>query len=105
MIPGQPPDGIPNVIAEAMALRVPVVTTRVSAIPELVEDQVSGFLTPVDDVDAFAENLKRLSEDPDFAKSISDAAAEKVGFRFDQNRNISELLDLFRQYVPGKAVK
>lgn len=104
MIPGQPPDGIPNVIAEAMALRVPVVTTRVSAIPELVEDGVSGFLTPVDDVAAFAENLKRLSEDPTFAKTISDAAADKVGYRFDQNRNISELLDLFRQYVPGKAV-
>lgn len=105
MIPGQPPDGIPNVIAEAMALRVPVVTTRVSAIPELVEDGVSGFLTPVDDVAAFAANLKRLYEDPSFAKTISDAAAEKVGYRFDQNRNIGELLDLFRQYVPGKAVK
>lgn len=105
MIPGQPPDGIPNVIAEAMALRVPVVTTRVSAIPELVEDGVSGFLTPVDDVKAFAGNLKRLSEDPALAQTISDAAAEKVGFRFDQNRNIGELLDLFRQYVPGQAVK
>jgi len=46
MIPGHPPDGIPNVIAEAMALRVPIVTTAVSAIPELVENGESGLLAP-----------------------------------------------------------
>lgn len=105
MIPGQPPDGIPNVIAEAMALKVPVVSTAVSAIPELVEDGVSGLLAPVDDVDAFAEALKRLSSDPEFASNLSDAAAEKVGYRFDQNRNIAELLALFERYVPGKVVQ
>ena len=105
MIPGQPPDGIPNVIAEAMALRVPVVSTAVSAIPELVEDGVSGVLVPVDDVDAFAQALMRISDDPSFAMNLSNEAAEKVGYRFDQNRNIEELLALFEQYVPGQVVK
>lgn len=104
MIPGQAPDGIPNVIAEAMALRVPVVSTQVSAIPELVETEVSGLLVPVDDVDAFANALQRLAENPKFAAQISDAAATKVAYRFDQNRNIEALLALFRRYVPGKAV-
>ncbi len=104
MIPGQPPDGIPNVIAEAMALRVPVVSTAVSAIPELVEDGVSGLLVPTDDVDAFAAALKRLADQPEFAMQLSEAAASKVGHRFDQNRNIEELLGLFKQYVPGKVL-
>lgn len=104
MIPGQPPDGIPNVIAEAMALRVPVVSTAVSAIPELVENGVSGVLVPTDDVDEFAAALIRLSNDPEFAQQLSDAAAEKVGHRFDQNRNIAELLELFKRYVPDKVV-
>lgn len=105
MIPGQPPDGIPNVIAEAMALRVPVVSTAVSAIPELVETGVSGVLVPTDDVDAFAQALKRLSAEPEFAMSLSNEAAEKVGHRFDQNRNIAELLALFKRYVPGQVVQ
>jgi len=105
MIPGQPPDGIPNVIAEAMALRVPVVTTSVSAIPELVEDGVSGLLVPCDDASAFAAAVQRLAEQPQLAQQLSDNAAEKVGHRFDQNRNINELLELFRQYVPGRAVR
>jgi len=104
MIPGQAPDGIPNVIAEAMALRVPVVSTEVSAIPELIESGVSGILVPVDDVGGFAAALTQLSENPAFAKTISDQAARKVGYRFDQDRNITELLELFRRYVPGKAV-
>ncbi len=104
MIPGQPPDGIPNVIAEAMALKVPVVSTAVSAIPELVEDGVSGLLVPTDNVEAFAAALTRLSTDPEFAMQLSQAAAKKVGHRFDQNRNIEELLDLFQRYVPDKVV-
>ena len=104
MIPGQPPDGIPNVIAEAMALRVPVVSTSVSAIPELVEHGTSGVLVPTDDVDGFAQALKRLSAEPDYAMKLSNAAAEKVGHRFDQNRNITELLALFDRYVPGQVL-
>jgi len=105
MIAGQPPDGIPNVIAEAMALCVPVVSTAVSAIPELVENEVSGLLVGVDEVDAFATAVQRLVDDPALGRRLSEAAAEKVAYRFDQNRNIEELLDLFRQYVPNKAVR
>ncbi|MEM9601987.1 MAG: glycosyltransferase family 4 protein [Pseudomonadota bacterium] len=98
MIPGRPPDGIPNVIAEAMILRLPVVTTRVSAIPELVEDGVSGCLVEVDDDTAFAEAIIDLIENPERARAVSDAAHAKVSKLFDQQHNIDELLDLFQQY-------
>ncbi|MEM6988021.1 MAG: glycosyltransferase family 4 protein [Pseudomonadota bacterium] len=98
MIPGQPPDGIPNVIAEAMILRLPVVTTRVSAIPELVEDGVSGHLVPVDNVEDFATALRKLIDDPAHAKTISDAGFAKVSDLFDQQKNIDELLELFERY-------
>ena len=99
MLPGQPPDGIPNVIAEAMALRIPVVTTRVSAIPELIEDGVSGLLVPVDDVDAMATAIASVVKDETFARALSDHGFQKVGTLFDQNKNIDELLDLFSQYL------
>jgi len=104
LIPGHPPDGIPNVIAEAMALRVPVVSTRVSAIPELLEHGKTGQLVEVDDVDAFASAISELAQNPTLAKSISDDGFEKVSKLFDQQQNISELIALFEQYVPGKAV-
>ncbi len=98
MIPGQPPDGIPNVIAEAMALRVPIVSTQVSAIPELVEDGKSGLLAPDGDVEAFAEAIESLISDPERARALSDAGYERVGTLFNQDANIDDLLALFRQH-------
>jgi len=104
LIPGHPPDGIPNVIAEAMALRVPVVSTRVSAIPELLEHGKTGQLVEVDDVEEFAKSIAALATDEALAKSISDAGFVKVGELFDQQKNIDELIALFERYVPGKVV-
>ena len=100
LIPGQPPDGIPNVIAEAMALRIPVVTTRVSAIPELVSDGETGRLVEVDDVDGFASAIASLASQPEEAKRLSDAAALRVAELFNQDKNIDELLALFDSYAP-----
>ncbi len=104
LIPGHPPDGIPNVIAEAMALRVPVVSTRVSAIPELLETGKTGQLVEVDDVEGFAKAIAELANDELLAKSISDAGFKKVGRLFDQQKNIDELIALFERYVPGKVI-
>jgi len=104
LIPGHPPDGIPNVIAEAMALRVPVVSTRVSAIPELLENGKTGQLVDVDDVEGFAKAIAALALDDVLAKSISDAGFTKVGHLFDQQKNIDELIALFERYAPGKVV-
>jgi len=88
LIPGHPPDGIPNVIAEAMALRVPVVSTRVSAIPELIDSGVSGQLAEVDDVEGFATALSNIATDPALAQQLSDAGFDKVAQLFNQQRNI-----------------
>ena len=101
LIPGHPPDGIPNVIAEAMALRLPVVTTRVSAIPELVSDTETGLLVEVDDVQGFAASVERLAADPELARHLSEQASERVARLFNQKQNIDELLALFEQHVPG----
>lgn len=106
LIPGRPPDGIPNVIAEAMALRIPVVTTRVSAIPELVVDGETGRLVEVDDVDGFSEAIASVAKSPEEAQRLSDAAAVRVGHLFNQEKNIDELLALFKDYtsvaLPGR---
>jgi len=104
LLPGHPPDGIPNVIAEAMALGVPVVTTRVSAIPELVEDGVTGRLVEVDDDAALADALGDLADDRVAAARIADAARTKVGMLFDQDRNIDELIALFEAHAPRSGV-
>lgn len=103
MIPGHPPDGIPNVIAEAMALRLPVATTRVSAIPELIDDEKSGLLVEEDDLEGLTSALLRLVEEPALRERLAEAGYQKVSELFDQNRNIDELLGYFNDYLSGKA--
>jgi len=100
LMPGRPPDGIPNVIAEAMALKIPVITTRVSAIPELVIDGETGRLVEVEDVDGFADAIANLGDLPEEAQRLSDAASIRVADLFNQEKNIDELLALFEKYAP-----
>ena len=101
LLPGRPPDGIPNVIAEAMALGLPVVATRVSAVPELVEDGDSGLLVEADDAVAFADAIGALARDPGLARRLAARARVRVAELFDQDRNIDELLERFDAHAPG----
>ena len=67
-------DGIPNVLVEAMACGLPVVTTGVSGIPELVHDGVNGLLVPPEDPAALADAIARLHRDPTLACRLAGAA-------------------------------
>jgi len=92
-------DGIPNVLVEAMAAGVPVVTTRVSGIPELVEDGVNGLLVQPDDPAALADALLRLHSDPGLRKRLVTAAAVTIRERFDGDALAHRLAALFREAI------
>ncbi len=89
-------DGIPNVLVEAMAVGLPVVATRVSAIPELVEDEVTGVLVRPEDPGAMAEALKRVLVHPETCEDCVNRAREKVERDFDNRRCVMKLHSLFR---------
>jgi glycosyltransferase involved in cell wall biosynthesis len=88
-------DGIPNVLVEAMACGLPVVTTGVSGIPELVIDGVTGLLVPPEDPAAVAAALLRLQRDPDLARRLGRKAQDMVRARFDGERLARRLGRLF----------
>jgi glycosyltransferase involved in cell wall biosynthesis len=83
-------DGIPNVLAEAMAMQLPVVSTSISAIPEIVQDQVNGLLVPPDDVEALASAVTRLFQQPAFAEEIGKNARHTITGAFDVERNVKQ---------------
>lgn len=89
-------DVIPNVLAEAMAMRVPVVSTDVSGIGELVTDRVSGRLVAPNDVDALAAALGELLDDNALRGRLASGGYEKVVAEFDREANIEVLAALFR---------
>ncbi len=75
-------EGMPLVILEAMEAGVPVVASRVSGIPEVVEDGVTGWLVPPEDPRALAAALSEALEDPGEARRRGEAGRRRVEERF-----------------------
>jgi len=85
-------EGIPVALMEAMASGVPVVATRHSGIPELVEDKVSGLLVPERDTDALAAAFRWLVERPERWMGMALAAHDAVERSFNGERLNDELV-------------
>jgi len=85
-------DGLPNVIPEAMAAGVPVVTSPAAGTTEAVSDGVSGVVLPVDRPEAWVFVLRRLSVDDVFCESLRRAARGWVEANFDVRTNTERLL-------------
>jgi glycosyltransferase involved in cell wall biosynthesis len=90
-------DGIPNVLVEAMAVGLPVVSTRVSAIPELVEDGVSGTLVEPGEPTALAGALSRVLTQPEPRAEQTHHARRRVEQDFDNRRCVVRLYQLLRE--------
>ena len=88
-------EGIPVVLMEAMSCGVAVVASRISGIPELVQDGVSGLLVPPRDAQALAAALRRLHEDAALRRRLGAAARERVREEFDLEHSARELAERF----------
>jgi glycosyltransferase involved in cell wall biosynthesis len=88
-------DGIPNVLVEAMAMQIPVVSTNISGIPELVESGVNGILVPEKNAEALADAIATLLDDGDLRQRLGKEARRKVRRLFDARENTVVLRDLF----------
>jgi alpha-maltose-1-phosphate synthase len=86
---------------EAMSMRVPVVGTRLHAMPEIIEDGVTGLLVDPDD-DQLADALARLLADPELRVRMGDAARARVEAHFDARDTTAALVSLafeaYRRY-------
>ncbi len=87
-------DGIPNVLMEAMACCVPVVTTAVSGIPELVADGSNGLLVEPDHPVELADALHLLAKDPALAHRLGAEGRSTVMSRFDAAVSASRMATL-----------
>jgi glycosyltransferase involved in cell wall biosynthesis len=86
-------DGIPNVILEAMAHGLPVLTTRLGGIVEAIVDGESGLLTEQDDASGLAANLGRLLEEAELRERIGEGGRRRVAARFERSANLPGVMD------------
>jgi colanic acid/amylovoran biosynthesis glycosyltransferase len=89
-------EGLGLSLAEAMATGLPVIATNTGGIPELVEDNVSGYLVAPQDPSALAAKIERLATHPETWPTLGRAGRDKVERDFDltaQNRRLLQLLE------------
>jgi glycosyltransferase involved in cell wall biosynthesis len=88
-------EGFGLVFLEAMAAARPVVATNVSAVPEVVEDGITGLLVPPRDPDALSEAMKALLLDRTMAYRMGQAGLIRLGKQFTEERMIEATEDLY----------
>ena len=95
-------DGMPNALIESMSCGLPVVTTPITGIPDLIEDGKNGFMVPVKDAEALAAVLADLIKDEQLRERIGSEARKTIldGYRIEDTTR--ELAAIF-QRLSGSA--
>jgi len=96
-------DGIPNVLVEAMAMKLPVVSTDISGIPELIQSGVNGLLAPSRDEVRLAEAIAALLDNPGLRRRLGEAARARVLHSFDSKHNAVFLKNLFVECLNARS--
>ncbi len=84
-------DGVANVLIEAMALGLPIITTTAGAAGEVVRDGVHGRLVPPDNAEALAAAIRMLLDNPDIRMRLARAARESIETDFDEEHTIAQM--------------
>ena len=92
-------DGIPNVLFESMAMGVPVVATRLSAIPELVDNGKTGLLVAPGQPQQMAEAMLRMLTDDALRSRVIPAARQRVLQDFDNEVHIKRLAGIYKNEI------
>lgn len=91
------------VYLEAQACGLPVVAFHNGGIPEVVVDKVTGLLTPLYDLQAFADAMARILDDPSMRRKMGEAAAGHVRMAHDMNRNYHQVEMVLRQVLADSS--
>lgn len=91
-------EGVPVVLMEAMAMGLPVVSTNITGIPELIDHGRSGLLATPGDVDDLVRQLQRLLVEHPLRKRLGSAGRSRVTALYDQEQNNGDLARLFEKY-------
>jgi glycosyltransferase involved in cell wall biosynthesis len=94
-------EGLPMSMLEAMAHAVPVVATRVGAIPEAVDEGVEALLYPAKDVPALAAALARLLESPELARRMGENGRRRLALNYSLEAMSRQVFGVYRQLLAG----
>ena len=82
-----------------MAMNVPVVATKIGALPEVIDDGKTGVLVPPGDVSALTGAIKYLIQNPDIRKEMGENGRKRVIERFNIEKNIKQVEEIFLNLI------
>ena len=97
-------EGTPVVAIEALAAGRPVVATRVGGVPDVVDDNESGFLVEVGDIEALTDRLEQLARDPELRARLGAAGRERVVPRYRVERLVDDIDELYRELLTARGL-
>lgn len=89
-------EGFSLVTLEAHACGLPVLTTDVASLPEVVVHQQTGILCPIDDVDAFAAAARSLRDQPERWRHMSEQARTRAVHYFGEENALQKWISLYK---------
>jgi glycosyltransferase involved in cell wall biosynthesis len=98
-------EGLPMALLEAQAARVPTISTRVGAIPNVMEDGTTGILIPPKDPEAIARAINRVLSDRDTAIKMAEKGFEKVRDHFSSEIMASKYISLYNEVIQGTGCR
>jgi glycosyltransferase involved in cell wall biosynthesis len=96
-------DALPTVLLEAMASGVPVISSKISGIPEIIADGETGYLVPAGDPAAIADAMQRILQDPIGADGLGKAARQRAERLFDLRSNVAQLRAWLTAAAPQRS--
>ncbi|NLD35719.1 MAG: glycosyltransferase family 4 protein [Desulfatiglans sp.] len=88
-------EGVPVVLMEAMAKEIPCITTRITGIPELINDNEDGLLVAPSDSVTLADKIELLLKDRQLQEKIGTNARKKVSTMYDLEKNCKQMAEFF----------
>ena len=97
-------EGFGRTVLEAMAMRVPVISTNVGGPREIIEDGVSGLLIPPNDSDALAEAIDHVIKDRSLAIRLAHNGRSRAQEHFSLDRQVAQIQTLYDEIVTQESL-
>jgi glycosyltransferase involved in cell wall biosynthesis len=98
-------EGFPTILAEAMIRKIPVISSRIGGLSEIVEDGVTGLLFEPGNADELAKKIRQLWDSPDLCLKMGQAGAEKARHEYSTNRYYERLNGAYKAALLLKTFK
>lgn len=92
-------EGLPYVLLESMANRVPVIASAVGDVPTLIEDNVTGRLVPPGDAASLARCMMHLLDNPESARAMAEAGEVRVSSGFSAEKMVRQTEELYMRLL------